>query len=173
MVTYPEPDWMFDVIRRKGNVAPMTALMAPHVIFQPYSKMHSIHISFPQNSTRILPMWKGYFLKCLKTKKSHLHKYSQPLPQLQIEFRCILFPLMLAGMFQQLSCSPPELNSADLDSTCLYKGHSCQCTWGHELSVKSKALSGGRNLGKKKKKSPMHDFLIPCRFAIFPEFWSW
>ena len=43
--------------------------------------------------------------------------------RLEIELRCIQFPLIILEMFIQLDWSPPVVNS--IDWTCFRKAHTC------------------------------------------------
>jgi hypothetical protein len=58
---------------------------------------------------------KQVFHDKLKTEIAYLHKYSDLLIlyKLEIELRCILFPLIILEMFLELDWSPPVVNSID------------------------------------------------------------
>jgi hypothetical protein len=79
----------------------------------------------PHQSTHNIPILTkrkqvfGLFCKCIKSKKTeipYLHMYSESVLLycfLEIELRCILFPLIILEMFLQLDWSPPVVNLID------------------------------------------------------------
>lgn len=84
----------------------LTALTAPQVITAVLQNAINLYFLY------LYQLEKGVF-ETFKNETTQYLLAHEPLRQLQVEFSCILFPLILPGMLLQLNWSPPVLDSAD------------------------------------------------------------